>query len=216
MDANANPSKPPGLVLHAAAAYDAIVWLFTLGRERAFRRNILRLARLQPGESVLDAGCGTGSLALEARRLTGSGGSIHGIDASPEMIARAVRKARKAQLDVDFQQAPVQALPFEAGRFDLVLNTMMLHHLPRPSRLQCAREMHRVLKPGGRLLVVDFASSTRGFHGLLSRFHRHGHVDPVKVQTVVKEAGFEIVESGEMGFRNLNYVLATPGLTARK
>ena len=56
-------SHTPGLVLHRAVAYDFGVWLMTLGRERAFREKILRLAGLQEGEAVLDVGCGTGSLA---------------------------------------------------------------------------------------------------------------------------------------------------------
>ena len=58
---------PLGAVLHAAAQYDLTVWLATLGRERAFREKILRLARLQPGQTVLDVGCGTGTLAIAAK-----------------------------------------------------------------------------------------------------------------------------------------------------
>src|SRR5688572_3378865 len=76
-----------GLVLHSAARYDLLVWLITRGRERAFREKVLRLARLKPGESVLDVGCGTGTLAIAARPLVGPAGAVYGIDASPEMIA---------------------------------------------------------------------------------------------------------------------------------
>src|SRR6516225_2168170 len=168
----------PGLVLHAAATYDLLIWLATLGREQAFREKMLRLAHLKPGESVLDVGCGTGSLAIAARRQVGPQGRVSGVDASPEMIARAEKKARKAGLDVAFQNAFAQSLPFPDAQFDAVLTTIMLHHLPRKSRAELASEIRRVLKPGGRVLAIDFGATARSRKSFLDHFHRrHGHVE---------------------------------------
>src|SRR5487761_962895 len=82
-DRNPTPSST-GLVLHAAARYDFTVWLMTLGRERAFREKILDLARLNSGEAVLDIGCGTGALAIVAKRNVGPSGIVNGVDASSE------------------------------------------------------------------------------------------------------------------------------------
>jgi ubiquinone/menaquinone biosynthesis C-methylase UbiE len=210
-DRNVTPGTT-GLVLHGAAVYDLTVWLMTLGRERAFREKILRLARLQLGESVLDVGCGTGTLAIAAQRHVGPTGTVYGIDASPEMIARADKKARKAGLDVTFRNGAAQALPFPDAQFDAVLNTLMLHHLPRKSRQQFACEIRRVLKPGGRVLTVDFAGSAREKRSLLGYFHRHGHVNLCDIIAVLSEAGLDNIESGAVGFRDLQFVLATaPG-----
>lgn len=203
-----NTAAPGGFVLHSPRRYDAQVWLFTLGRERRLRRMILDRARIAPGEAVLDVGCGTGSLALEARRRVGIGGSVHGIDASPEMIERATQKARDAGLAADFRQAAAQTLPFADACFDLVLSTLMLHHLPRADREQCVREIRRVLKPGGRLLAVDFDAPSSASRSLLKHFHPHSHVAPDDLVALVRDAGLRVIESGPLGFRNLQLVLA--------
>jgi len=215
MDAQHDQSLTPsttGLVLHGAARYDLLVWLLTLGRERVFREKLVRLTRLEPGESVLDVGCGTGTLAIAAKRCVGATGTVYGIDASLEMIARANKKARKAGVEVVFKNGVAQALPFPDAQFDAVLTTMMLHHLPRKARQQLACEMRRILKPGGRVLAVDFGTDLGEKKSLLTHFHRHGHVDLRNIISVLSEAGLNSVESGAVGFRNLHFVLASaPG-----
>src|SRR5215469_14664152 len=100
-----------GLVLHSAARYDLLAWLLTHGRERELREAIIRLAELQTGNDVLDIGCGTGTLAIAATRHVGTMGAVTGIDASPPMIARASRKAKKASAPATFQVAVAANLP---------------------------------------------------------------------------------------------------------
>lgn len=200
-----------GRVLHSAAGYDLLAWLLLLGRERGFRERLVRLARIDSGESVLDIGCGTGSLAIAAKRRVGPTGTVHGVDASREMIARARGKAGKARVEVTFVDGVVEELPFPDGQFDVVLSTLMLHHLPRAAREQCTREIRRVLKPGGRLLAVDFGvepGKRKRRKSLIEHFHRHGRVDLHDIVKLAGNAGLEVIESGAVGLLGLNFVLA--------
>ncbi|MFS8111224.1 methyltransferase domain-containing protein [Rhizobium jaguaris] len=196
-----------GIVLHGAAGYDLLARVLTFGREGRFRGLMLRLAALGPGETVLDVACGTGTLAIAAKRRVGAKGSVTGIDASAEMIERAQRKADRAGLEVTFVNGTAQQLPFGDGQFDIVMGTLMLHHLPKPVRAAFACEARRVLKPGGRLLLIDFGKP------LQSRWpqaHRHGHVDMQAIAKVLTESGFEISDTGAVGTKNLNFIRAKP------
>jgi ubiquinone/menaquinone biosynthesis C-methylase UbiE len=195
-----------GRVLHSARAYDLLAGLLLWGHERGFREKTLSLARVATSESILDVGCGTGTLAILAKKHAGPTGVVHGIDASPQMIARAKKKARSAGVEVAFRTAVVEALPFPAETFDVVLSTLMLHHLPRSVREQCAREIRRVAKRGGRIVVVDFGARPRD--GLLRRFHRHGSVDLGEIVRVLTEAGLTVEEKGSLGLYEIQYVVA--------
>jgi ubiquinone/menaquinone biosynthesis C-methylase UbiE len=197
-----------GIILHRALWYDVFLWLVSLGRERGYREKALDLASLQPGESVLDIGCGTGTLAIAAKQRVGPAGRVHGVDASPEMLVRATRKASKIGAEVVFQNGIVERLPFPCGQFDAVLSTVMLHHLDPKARQQCAHEVRRVLKPGGRVLTVDFARPAQGKKGLLDHFHHHGYLNLDDLVALLTEAGLKTLKSGAMGIGDLQFVLA--------
>jgi ubiquinone/menaquinone biosynthesis C-methylase UbiE len=186
----------------------------SLGGERTYREKTLELAGLKTGESVLDVGCGTGTLAIAAKRHVGAAGKAYGIDASPEMIARARKKAKKATADVAFQNAFVENLPFPDATFDLVLSTTMLHHLPDKVRRQCLREVRRVLKPAGRFLAVDFGGPVNERRSWVAKLHRHGRIDLSRLTPLVSEAGMKIVQSGPMAqnfelMSDLHFIVAT-------
>ena|GEM_PF-1717364 len=157
-----------GHVLHNPRAYDWLVRVIMLGGERKFRRRILGLAELKPGDSVLDVGCGTGTLLIEAAKRVGPSGSAHGIDASAEMLAHARSKATVRGVTATFVEGSSDNLAFPDASFDAVFCTLMLHHLPIPMQTATVEEMRRVLRPGGRIVIVDM-QRPRKISAVLSR-----------------------------------------------
>jgi ubiquinone/menaquinone biosynthesis C-methylase UbiE len=193
-----------------AKRYDLLISLLTFGREGALREKMLDLGKLSAGESVLDVGCGTGTLAIAAKRRVGAA-SVRGIDASPEMIARARQKASRDHVDAIFDVASAESLPFSDRQFDVVLSTVMLHHLRRAARERCVGEIRRVLKTGGRLLVIDFGVKGAGHRGPLAHFHKHGRVKLDDLVSLVADAGLDVMDSGPTGVGSLLFVLGMRG-----
>jgi ubiquinone/menaquinone biosynthesis C-methylase UbiE len=119
--------------------------------ERAAWDRILDLVLpTQGGVDALDAGCGTGFLTFE---LAARGHHVIGVDFAPSMIAEARRKATALGVSIRFEEADAEQLPFTAARFDLVVSRHLLWTLPHPEA--AIDEWIRVLRPGGRLVVVD-------------------------------------------------------------
>lgn len=193
--AETGPAQTKGKVIRWARFYDLATWLLTFGREPGIRRMTIELAGIKAGERVLDVGCGTGTLTMAARRQAGPTGEVHGIDPSEEMIGVARQKAAKAGVDAQFRTAVIEKLPFPDGHFDLVLSSLMLHHLPDDVKALGLGQVLRVLKPGGRLIAIDIA----GGHGPLSFvMGLFGHKLPrdyaEQLQAMMRTAGFEAVE----------------------
>jgi ubiquinone/menaquinone biosynthesis C-methylase UbiE len=214
-----NPKREVvGAVLHSPRLYDALVWLASRGRERRWRRRFLELSRLRSGESVLDVGCGTGTLAALAGKIVGPSGRVCGIDASPQMIARARAKAVRAGIEARFEIAAAQSLPFADSSFDVALGTLMLHHLGRAGRRELIAELRRVLRPGGRALIVDFtepSAKRRGWGGHFRHRRRHGHVEATEVIGLLEGASFQRLESGVVCGTDMHFVLARSAVATR-
>ncbi|HTI25376.1 MAG TPA: class I SAM-dependent methyltransferase [Kutzneria sp.] len=124
-------------------------------------------AELAAGQRVLEIGCGTGNLTIRAKR-THPSVELVGSDPDPLALARAERKARGLN-GIRFERGYGQELPYADGSFDRVLSALMFHHLDHDTKIATAAEVLRVLRPGGRLHLVDFAGHAHGAHGFLAQ-----------------------------------------------
>ena len=192
--------KTKGLILDTGWRYDLMEWFFDTflfrGKLRELRKRTADLAHIQPGEIVLDVGCGTGTLALEVARRVGGRGRIVGIDPGENQIARARSKATRRDLPIEFQVGIIEHLDFPDQTFDIVLSTIMMHHLSDTLKGQGLAEIARVLKPGGRLVIADFkrpeerSAQPARFGAGVSQIHN--------LALLVSNAGFSDVETEEM------------------
>lgn len=161
-DRDCSPPETRGRTLdHAASVYDLLAPVMTLGLEGRYRRRTIELLRLVGTERVLDIGCGTGILTRQiAARLDGScREQVIGIDAAAKMIAVARRKAAGI-VNVHFKTAVAETLPFAEARFDAAASTFFYHHIDMDLKKRSLAELRRVLKPGGRAVIVDVDTPT--------------------------------------------------------
>ncbi len=142
-----------------------------IGFGETFRRETVQIARLDQlneNAKVLDVGCGTGKLTVAAAASLKRGSKIYGIDPVPEMLKVARINALNAGLQnnrenqITFKLGRIEALPFNTNNFDLVLASMMTHHLDRVLKFRGFREIFRVLKPGGSFINIDFGTALSG------------------------------------------------------
>ena len=154
-----------------ARRYDTANEVLSLGIHKGWRRAAVHLSGAAPGQRVLDCATGTGDLALEFKRAVGASGEVIGTDFCAEMLESAPAKAAKAGLQVKFAVADVLALPYPAGQFDVASIAFGIRNVDDP--LLCLREMARVVKTGGCVIVLEFGQP-RGPFGALFRAYSRG------------------------------------------
>ncbi|MEU6717495.1 class I SAM-dependent methyltransferase [Nonomuraea sp. NPDC046802] len=189
-------------------AYEVFGSIAFLGGRRAAFTRVAAAARPRAGDRILDVGCGTGYLSRILAPVVTPSGHITGLDLSPAMIEYAVRRA---PANCTYVQGEGQNLPFPDGSFDLVVSSLAIHHMPTETRPEALRQMFRVLRPGGRLLIAEFRPPAnplaRHLVGALSGpAMQHDPRD--LLGSLVPDAGFEVESEGDLPSL-LYYVRAT-------
>lgn len=157
--------KNSAMFARIAHRYDVANDVLSLGVHRAWRRRLLDAVDVQPGERCLDCATGTGEVALALAR---AGGVVTGLDACEPMLVEARAKPEANDNGVEFVVGDVQALPFDDASFDVVTIAWGIRNVADP--VLGLAEMTRVLKPGGRLGILEFGQPD-GVTGALYRLY---------------------------------------------
>ena len=169
--------------------YDPFTRLLGVDRHR---RRLVQHAELRPGHRVLDVGCGTGTLAI-AIKAEHPDVDVVAIDPDPKALARAAKKAQRRGVTVRLDRGFADALPYDDASFDRVFSSLMIHHLDPRDKANAFREIRRVLAPGGRFEMVDFAGPHSHDGGFMQRlFHAHDQLadsDEDRVLAYMHDAG---------------------------
>lgn len=178
-----------------APFYDAMEWLMEKWRFAKWREELWGDIE---GTKILEVGVGTG----KSFPYYPSDRDITGLDISPQMLDQARRRARELSVDVELVEGDAQALPFEDDSFETVVTTFVFCSVPDP--VQGLRELHRVMKPGGRLLMLEHMLSRKPVLRTLMRWFDFlpyyiwgAHIDRETVENV-REAGFDQVAATDL------------------
>lgn len=154
MSRTGDPRYVPALGFHwLTPAYDVVVRTTT--RERTFKTALIEQADVGPHQQVLDLACGTGTLAIWLKQRHPSA-NVRAIDGDPKILAIASRKAQQANVPIGFDRGLSFSLPYPDAAFDRVLSSLFFHHLGWRDKQRTARELYRVIRPGGQLHVADW------------------------------------------------------------
>jgi ubiquinone/menaquinone biosynthesis C-methylase UbiE len=189
-----------GELIDHARIYDGFSNVFFLGRRRRVYRRIATLSGAQPGDRVLDIGCNGGYLARIFADVVAPGGRVTGIDPSEPAIAYAEQKAPG---NCEFIVGVAQDLGLPDGSFDVVASTLAVHHIPATERAAAFKEMYRVLRPGGRLLIADFRPTRHNVHAVTGGMR---HINPNLLDGLAADAGFRVESHGDLPM--LRYIQA--------
>ncbi|MBX3021001.1 MAG: bifunctional demethylmenaquinone methyltransferase/2-methoxy-6-polyprenyl-1,4-benzoquinol methylase UbiE [Bdellovibrionales bacterium] len=147
------PEEIKSIFTSVAAGYDRANDAMTFGMARSWRRKTVAWSGAQRGDHVLDCATGTGDLALEFKRAVGPQGHVTGTDFCESMLDKAPPKAKALGLNVDFSLADVTQLPFSDNQFDIASIAYGIRNVSDPAK--ALREMARVVKPGGRVMILE-------------------------------------------------------------
>lgn len=198
---SARPASTTGVTIGTPRLYEAVTRLLFLGRRRATYSALALAAGVRPGDRVVDVGCGSGYFARLLATKVGTTGTVVGVDAAPEMVEYAARRTR-GRANCDFKTGSAESLPLADGSVDIVVSSLVLHHLPHEVQAAAAGEMRRVLRPGGTVLIADMEVATDSqrmpLHFRLTGMSRMRKHAPV-LEPLLVDAGFANVQTGRAG-----------------
>jgi ubiquinone/menaquinone biosynthesis C-methylase UbiE len=169
-------------------------------REETFKRKLIARADIQPGQHVLDLGCGTGTLTLMLKQSAPQA-HIVGVDGDADVLSIAKAKSEQAGADIQWDHGLAFDLPYPDNSFDVVVSSLVIHHLISTDKVRAFKEVHRVLRPGGQFRILDFGRSfsalTRVQTFIMQNLEEARDNFNGRILPILKEAGFDSASEGQ-------------------
>ncbi|MGZ3796705.1 MAG: bifunctional demethylmenaquinone methyltransferase/2-methoxy-6-polyprenyl-1,4-benzoquinol methylase UbiE, partial [Pseudobdellovibrionaceae bacterium] len=164
-----NPDIIRNMFSKVAANYDKGNNVLSMGIHHLWRKKLVKMSGAHSGQSVLDCATGTGDLAIEFKKAVGPTGQVIGTDFCAEMLIPAPGKAAAKGLNIRFEQADVTRLQYPDNTFDICSISFGIRNVGDP--LKGLKEMARVTKPGGQVMILEFGQVQAPVFGALYNFY---------------------------------------------
>lgn len=193
-----NPEIIRNMFSKVAANYDRGNSVLSMGVHHLWRKKLVKESGAQFGQSVLDCATGTGDLAIEFKKAVGPEGKVIGTDFCAEMLIPAPAKAKERGLDVTFEQADVTQLQYADNQFDITSISFGIRNVSDP--VKALKEMARVTRPGGKVIVLEFGQVQIPLFGSLYNFYSQNILPKIGGFVTGQKDAYEYLQKSSAAF----------------
>lgn len=193
-----NPEIIRSMFSKVAANYDKGNNVLSMGVHHLWRKTLVKYSGVQAGARVLDCATGTGDLAIEFKKHVGPNGTVIGTDFCAEMLGPAPGKAKDRGLDITFEQADVTQLQYADNTFDVCSISFGIRNVGDP--VKALKEMARVTKPGGTVMVLEFGQVTIPVFGSLYNFYSMHILPKIGGMVTGQKDAYEYLQKSSAAF----------------
>ncbi len=193
-----NPEVIRSMFAKVAANYDKGNSVLSMGVHHLWRKKAVKYSGVKPGQKVLDCATGTGDLAIEFKKAVGAEGSVIGTDFCAEMLIPAPAKAKERNLEIQFEQADVTQLQYADNTFDITSISFGIRNVSDP--VKALKEMARVTKPGGKVIVIEFGQVNIPVFGALYNFYSQNILPKIGGLVTGQGEAYEYLQKSSAAF----------------
>lgn len=193
-----NPEIIRNMFSKVAANYDRGNSVLSMGVHHLWRKKLVKESGAQFGQQVLDCATGTGDLAIEFKKAVGPEGKVVGTDFCAEMLIPAPAKAKERGLDITFEQADVTQLQYADNQFDITSISFGIRNVSDP--VKALKEMARVTRPGGKVIVLEFGQVQIPLFGSLYNFYSQNILPKIGGLVTGQKDAYEYLQKSSAAF----------------
>ncbi|WP_374034142.1 bifunctional demethylmenaquinone methyltransferase/2-methoxy-6-polyprenyl-1,4-benzoquinol methylase UbiE [Bdellovibrio bacteriovorus] len=192
-----NPEIIRNMFSKVAANYDKGNNVLSMGIHHLWRKKLVKYSGAKAGDQVLDCATGTGDLAIEFKKTVGAG-AVTGTDFCAEMLIPAPGKAKERGLDITFEQADVTQLQYADNSFDVCSISFGIRNVGDP--VKALKEMARVTRPGGKVMVLEFGQVNIPVFGALYNFYSQNILPKIGGIVTGQKEAYEYLQKSSAAF----------------